>query len=421
MNGHPKSSVLRYVIFQLSVLLFCVGVAKSQVKKSIEIGAPTQAILFVTNASDKSTDFMMRLHDQKANEIIRQIPYSTTKLLVTKTDAQQLTFIVNKSKWTLDVATLKQRNAMILFDGQSRPKVIYESQSYLQAAKQILTNNKQTSTPQKALKYDGKLFFDSIAAIPFKPSRQYAEGIISRSSLPIYSTQKKGKYDGTYISQTFTGENLEKPSGMITTVYQQGKELSANNLSNGINFYTKYFYNKWGLIDSIQQLQNSKWSSSTIYQYLPHAILITDPERRSASIHHLNDQYQVVREESIHFVYQRMHWVDYRYNENGQLIEEVSGLNDAIENRRLYYYDNPKADNFSSWQVFDATGKLTAESKIAVQGNESTYLFYRDGTLELKIVSKEQGDYQYESTVFDKQNKITSKTIQTKKSSSNSQ
>ncbi|PUV26077.1 hypothetical protein [Sphingobacterium athyrii] len=421
MNGHPKSSVLRYVIFQLSVLLFCVGVAKSQVKKSIEIGAPSQAILFVTNASDKSTDFMMRLHDQKAKEIIRQVPYSTTKLLVTKTDAQQLTFIVNKSKWTLDVATLKQRNAMILFDGQSRPKVIYESQRYLQAAKPILTNNKQSSTPQKALKYDGKLFFDSIAAIPFKPSRQYAEGIISRSSLPIYSTQKKGKYDGTYISQTFTGENLEKPSGMITTVYQQGKELSANNLSNGINFYTKYFYNKWGLIDSIQQLQNSKWSSSTIYQYLPHAILITNPERRSASIHHLNDQYQVVREESIHFVYQRMHWVDYRYNENGQLIEEVSGLNDAIENRRLYYYDNLKADNFSSWQVFDATGKLTAESKIAVQGNESTYLFYRDGTLELKIVSKEQGDYQYESTVFDKQNKITSKTIQTKKSSSNSQ
>ncbi|QIH33050.1 hypothetical protein [Sphingobacterium sp. DR205] len=421
MNGHPKSSVLRYVIFQLSVLLFCVGVAKSQVKKSIEIGAPTQAILFVTNASDKSTDFMMRLHDQKANEIIRQIPYSTTKLLVTKTDAQQLTFIVNKSKWTLDVATLKQRNAMILFDGQNKPKVIYDSQTYLHAAKFILENNKQTPVQKKALQYDAKQFFDSIAAIPFKPSRQYAEGIISRSSLPIYSTQKKGKYDGTYISQTFTGENLEKPSGMITTVYQQGKELSANNLSNGINFYTKYFYNKWGLIDSIQQLQNSKWSSSTIYQYLPHAILITDPERRSASIHHLNDQYQVVREESIHFVYQRMHWVDYRYNENGQLIEEVSGLNDAIENRRLYYYDNPKADNFSSWQVFDATGKLTAESKIAVQGNESTYLFYRDGTLELKIVSKEQGDYQYESTVFDKQNKITSKTIQTKKSSSNSQ
>lgn len=387
----------------------------------MEIGAPTQAILFVTNESDKSTDFAMRLHDQKANEIIRQVPYSTTKLLVSKTDAQKITFVVNKHKWTVDVPPLKQRNAMILFDGQSRPKVIYDSQSYLQAAKSILTNNRQTNTPQKMHKYDAKLFFDSIAAIPFEPSRQYAAAIISQSGLPIYSTQKKGKYDGTYISQTFTGENFEKPSGIITTVYQQGKELSANNLSNGINFYIKYFYNKWGLIDSIQQLQNSKWSSSTIYQYLPHAILITDPERRSVSIQHLNDQYQVVREESIHFVYQRMHWVDHRYNENGQLIEEVSGLNDVIENRRLYHYDDPKANNFSSWQVFDAMGKLSAESKIAVLGNETTYLFYRDGTLETKIVSKDLGDYQYESTVFDKQNKITSKTIQTKKSSSTSQ
>ncbi|ULT23957.1 hypothetical protein KUH03_33290 [Sphingobacterium sp. E70] len=186
-------------------------------------------------------------------------------------------------------------------------------------------------------------------------------------------------------------------------------------MANGVNYYTKYFYNKWGLIDSIQQLQNSKWSSSTIYQYLPHAILITDPERRTVSIQHLNDQYQLIREESIHFVYQRMHWVDHRYNENGQLIEEVSGLNDAIEKRTLYYYDTQKADNFSSWQVFDPTGKLTAESKIAVQDNESTYLFYRDGTLELKIVSKDLGDHQYESTVFDKQDKITSKTIQKRK------
>lgn len=387
----------------------------------MEIGAPTQAILFVTNESDKSTDFAMRLHDQKANEIIRQVPYSTTKLLVSKTDAQKITFVVNKHKWTVDVPPLKQRNAMILFDGQSRPKVIYDSQSYLQAAKPILTNNRQTNTPQKMHKYDAKLFFDSIAAIPFEPSRQYAAAIISQSGLPIYSTQKKGKYDGTYISQTFTGENFEKPSGIITTVYQQGKELSANNLSNGINFYIKYFYNKWGLIDSIQQLQNSKWSASTIYQYLPHAILITDPERRSVSIQHLNDQYQLIREESIHFVYQRMHWVDHRYNENGQLIEEVSGLNDVIENRRLYHYDDPKANNFSSWQVFDAMGKLSAESKIVVLGNETTYLFYRDGTLETKIVSKDLGDYQYESTVFDKQNKITSKTIQTKKSSSTSQ
>ena len=63
----------------------------------MEIGAPTQAILFVTNESDKSTEFAMRLHDQKANEIIRQVPYSTTKLLVSKTDAQQLNFVIDQN------------------------------------------------------------------------------------------------------------------------------------------------------------------------------------------------------------------------------------------------------------------------------------------------------------------------------------
>lgn len=398
-------------------LLFCATAAMTQEKKTMEIGAPTQAILFVTNIADKSTDFSMRLHDQKANEIIRQVPYSTTKLLVTKTDGQKFIFVVNKSKWTVDVPSLKQRNAMILFDGQSRPKVIYDSQTYLQAAKSILANNKQTSTTQKKLKYEAKLFFDSIAAIPFTPSKQYAAKIISRSNIPVYSSQKKGLFDGTYISQTFTGEHLEKSSGIITTVYQQGKELSTNNLSNGVNYYTRYFYNKWGLIDSIQQLQNSKWTYSTSYQYLPHAIIITDAERRSTSIYHLNDQYQLVRQESIHFIYQRMDWVDYRYNENGQLMEEVSGQNDTIESRRLYHYDNPKTSDFSLWQAFDPTGKLTAESKITVQGNETTYLFYSNGALEMKIVSKDLGDHQYESVIADKNGKVTSKTIQKKEHS----
>src|SRR5690606_7186253 len=140
MNCHSRSIASHPIIFQLLALLFCTTVARSQTIKSMEIGAPTQAILFVTKESDKSTDFAMRLHDQKANEIIRQVPYNTTKLLASKTDAQKFTFVVNKRKWIVDVPTLKQRNAMILFDGQSRPKVIYDSQSYLQAAKSILTN-----------------------------------------------------------------------------------------------------------------------------------------------------------------------------------------------------------------------------------------------------------------------------------------
>ncbi len=83
MNYNAKLQIYP-IIIQLLILLFYSPIAASQTVKSLTIASPTQAVLFVTNESDKSTDFIMRLHEKNAAAIFKQVPFSTTKLLVTK-------------------------------------------------------------------------------------------------------------------------------------------------------------------------------------------------------------------------------------------------------------------------------------------------------------------------------------------------
>lgn len=79
----------------------------------------------------------MRLHEKYAQEILKQVPVSTTNLLVTKTNAKILTFIVGNQRWTIDISTLRQRHAMILFDGAAKPKIIYDNKAYLTTANRL--------------------------------------------------------------------------------------------------------------------------------------------------------------------------------------------------------------------------------------------------------------------------------------------
>jgi len=403
------------IIIQLLLLLLYSPIVKSQTVKSLTITGPTQAILFVTNESDKSTDFIMRLHDKNASEIFKQLPYSTTKLLVTKTDAKKLTFIVKNQQWAIDVWTLKQRHAMILFDGLAKPKIIYDSNTYLEVAKPILKNNKVVSTTPST-QYNAKHFFDSIAQFQFIPSHQYAAAIIANVSLPIYDSQHKQKCDGTYVTQQFSGENEEQSGAIITTVYEKGKEVTSNNFSGGNNYYSKRFYNKLALIDSIQDLHNSKWSSSTIYRYLSDAIISHDPALQSATIYHLNNKHQVIKNESIHFLYQRVDWTTYTYDEQNRIVEEMSGRNNQMENRVRYQYGDPEISDYTLRQTFDPSGRLTAEIKRSYRANETIDEFYYEGVLQQKSIVKDLGNCAYENRIYNKQGKLTSKYLQARKS-----
>lgn len=402
-------------IIQLLLLLLYNPIAHAQTVKSLTIASPTEAILFVTNQSDKSTDFIMRLHEKNASEIFKQVPFSTTKLLVTKTDATKLTFMVKNQQWTIDVSSLNQRHAMILFDGLAKPKIIYDSNTYLAAAKPILNSNAKAVPQRSSTQYNAKHFFDSIAQFQFIPSPQYAAAIIANPALPIYYSQRKNKCDGTYIMQQFSGKDEVQSGAIMTTVYEEGKEITSNNLSGGNNYYSKRFYNKLALIDSIQQLHNSKWSSSTIYRYLPDALISYDPSFQSANIYHLNNKHQVIRNEYIHFLYQRTDWTTYQYDERNRIVEEISGRNDQIESRVRYQYSSPDISDYSQRQTFDQTGKLTAEIKRSYRANETIDEFYYEGVLQQKSIVKDLGNCAYESLIYNKEGQLTAKYIQARR------
>ncbi|WP_313267191.1 hypothetical protein [Sphingobacterium sp.] len=408
MSHNLRLSISPFII-QLLLLLLYSSFAQSQTVKSLTIASPTQAVLFVTNESDKSTDFIMRLHEKNAAAIFKQVPFSTTKLLVTKTDAKKLTFIVKNQQWTIDVLSLKQRHAMILFDGLGKPKIIYDSNTYLAATKPILNNNTQVASKKPSAQYNARHFFDSIAQVQFIPSKQYAAAIIANPALPLYYSQRKNKCDGTYVMQQFSDEKEVQSGAIMTTVYEEGKELTSNNLSGGNNYFSKRFYNQLGLIDSIQYLQNSKWSSSTIYRYLPNAIVSYDPTLQSAMIYHLDSKLQVIKSESIHFVYQRIDWTIYQYDEQNRIVEEISGRNDQVENRVHYLYSNPEISEYSQRQTFDQTGRLTAEIKRSYRVNETIDEFYYEGVLQQKSIVKDLGNCAYESLIYNKDGQLTAK------------
>lgn len=414
MNYNAKLHIYP-IIIQVLILLLYSPSAASQTVKSLTIASPTHAVLFVTNESDKSTDFIMRLHEKNAAEIFKSVPYSTTKLLVTKTDAKKLAFIVKNHQWTIDVLSLKQRHAMILFDGLAKPKIIYDSNTYLAAAKPILNTSTQIASTKASTQYNASHFFDSIAQVQFIPSGQYAAAIIANPALPLYYSQRKNICDGIYVMQQFSDENEVQSGAIMTTVYEEGKEITSNNLSGGNNYYNKRCYNQFGLIDSIQYLRNSKWSSSTIYRYLPNAIVSYDPTFESAMIYHLNSKLQVIKSESIHFVYQRKDWTIYRYDQQNRITEEISGRNDQRESRVRYQYDSLETSDYSLRQTFDQSDRLTAEIKRSYRANETIDEFYYEGVLQQKSIVKDLGNCAYESLIYNKEGKLTAKYIQAKK------
>lgn len=108
-----------------------------------------------------------------------------------------------------------------------------------------------------------------------------------------------------------------------------------------------------------------------MYRYLPNAIVSYDPTFESAIIYHLNSKLQVIKSESIHFVYQRRDWTIYSYDQQNRITEEISGRNDQRESRVCYQYDSPETSDYSLRQTFDQSDRLTAEIKRSYRANET--------------------------------------------------
>lgn len=94
--------------------------------------APSQAILFVENEKVSASKNSIEIHTRNANSIYNNYGPSTDNRFVGRTNAQQLKFIIKDKTYLVDVTEFKDRTAMILFDGESKPVIEYNSKKYEQ-------------------------------------------------------------------------------------------------------------------------------------------------------------------------------------------------------------------------------------------------------------------------------------------------
>jgi hypothetical protein len=386
------------------------GNLTAQEPLSLTISGPSQAILFVTNPVHKSTDFRMRQHDTATAALLKEANGSTSRLITTRTDAQIITCIVNKDKWVINVANLKQRNAMIVFDGRKKPVQVLEPHAYRQYAQPLLA-----PYANKKLEVDvsGSNFFDSIAHIAFVPFRDYSQKIIQQTTIPIYSARRI-KCDGKYTLSIFSKADDSQPSGIIQEEYQHGLLRNSNNTSAGNNYYQQYFYNPDRLIDSIQYFQNSSLQYTFYYRYLPNSVIQYSSEYKDATIYLLDHNFRVIESQNRHFVYDRNNRTQYRYNTAGQLIEEQQWDKNQKEDRITYSYTDLNSDDFADRKTYDSYGNLKFELKCYSQNGDQVQEIYIEGALQSKSILTVSEDCEMRSSTYDKDGKLTSKFIRKK-------
>ncbi|MFV0541490.1 MAG: hypothetical protein ACK5MZ_09690 [Aestuariibaculum sp.] len=100
--------------------------------KKVDIGitAPSKAIFFVENETIFGSDAQIKNHTQKADKIHGQFGPFTDEMIAARTNAKTFTFSSGNKIWFINVNKLKNRTAMILFNGRDRPVVEYSIDKY---------------------------------------------------------------------------------------------------------------------------------------------------------------------------------------------------------------------------------------------------------------------------------------------------
>jgi len=386
------------------------GTLAAQEPLSLTISAPSQALLFVTNPAHKSTDFRMRQHDAATAALLKEVNGSTSRLLATRTNAQIITCIVDKDKWVINVSNLKQRNAMIVFDGHKKPIQVLEPHEYQQYAQPLLA---QYANKKLDVDDSGTVFFDSIAHIAFVPSSEYSQKIIQQTTIPIYAGRRT-ECEGKYSLSIFPGADESQPSSIIQEEYQQGLLRNSNNTSAGNNYYQQYFYNPDRLIDSIQYFQNSRLQYTFYYRYLPNSVIQYSSDYTDANVYLLDHDFRVIESQNRHFVYDRNSRTQYHYNTAGQLIEEQQWDKNQKEDRITYSYTNSDSDDFADRKTYDNNGNLKFELRCYHQNGDQVQEIYVEGALQSRSILTVSEDCEMQSSTYDKTGKLTSKFIRKK-------
>ncbi|MFD2910104.1 hypothetical protein ACFSX9_15345 [Flavobacterium ardleyense] len=110
----------------------------TKTKFGFEISAPSVSIFFVENGTREVDDRTLYNHKNTANRLYNKYGPATDRFFIAETNARDFKFNLKGVTYYIEVDSLPQRTAMILFNGRSRPIIEFNSSKYQQKIKKFI-------------------------------------------------------------------------------------------------------------------------------------------------------------------------------------------------------------------------------------------------------------------------------------------
>lgn len=142
-NKIPLFSILIAAIFCSCTSSKYIQKVKSDAKMEfgITVTAPSQGIFFVENKSVDASKNEIDKHVNAANSIYNNFGPASDERFVGRTNARQLKFNVRDKTYLIDITQLRDRTAMVLFDGVHKPSIAFSPEKYHKLIAKIKKNS----------------------------------------------------------------------------------------------------------------------------------------------------------------------------------------------------------------------------------------------------------------------------------------
>lgn len=405
----------RSTLFLLLISLSCapriIRSAYKGEKADFGITSPSKAAFFVENETIESTDEQVKLHIQTANKIYNQFGFSTDQMMVGRTNAKTFKFSNGKKTWFVAVKNLKNRTAMVLFDGSTKPVIEYNPDLYSNLIIQYLADDLKRSQvsrkKQVNTKKNAEIVLDSIWAIPFSPDKIYANNVINLSQTSYYPGLFQGKCQGEIQSTIYNDANQKEVNSIYSTTYEKGRIMKSEYSRNGDAYQHQYFLNRLGLIDSAISTLNNKTQNAVYFKYLSDRFMTRNSSNNGREEYVLNDKQQVSKKVTYDEANKITSEQRYFYDPLGRLSREENYGSGEKTLTIVYEYDNDQQKLFTKIKVFDAEEKPLSESTSSIINGTQTSITKIKGKIHTKNISDIDETCQGKITVFNGDNQVT--------------
>ncbi|MFC6268531.1 hypothetical protein [Frigoriflavimonas asaccharolytica] len=111
--------------------------AGKKTKFGFEVTAPNKTVYFVENEKINTSQIESIKFKNTTNKLYNNYGPATDIFYIGRTNAKDLKFNLNDKTYYLEISKLPKRNAMVLFDGKHKPKIVFKSKKFEKLIKKI--------------------------------------------------------------------------------------------------------------------------------------------------------------------------------------------------------------------------------------------------------------------------------------------